>query len=219
MKKIYSYFILALLLLFTSQTKVQADETIYHRGVHPCSELFTRFSDVWKECMGYVYPTGPDSPGEHGSFNKGGGGTSAPQDVGPAIENVVKQASENNSDPKQCTNNPVVLATGEKYKEELDFQSRSRYGLSLVRTYRSNHALGRMFGPNWLTNFDTSRITPSGPCVITAEDGTCVRQTAILTTPNGVMYRYTYKQTFASAAAITATTATTAKASKAAEAK
>ncbi|WP_170304256.1 RHS repeat-associated core domain-containing protein [Duganella radicis] len=52
------------------------------------------------------------------------------------------------------TPNPVVIATGEKFKLETDFVATSPSGLSLERTYRSQHKAGSLFGPNWLSGIE-----------------------------------------------------------------
>ena len=54
----------------------------------------------------------------------------------------------------KSTKNPVLIATGEKHKTEVDFQAAGPYSLSLARTYRSKHAEGNLFGAHWLSNLD-----------------------------------------------------------------
>ncbi|UUZ48497.1 DUF6531 domain-containing protein [Massilia sp. B-10] len=49
-------------------------------------------------------------------------------------------------DPCQRTKNPVVVGTGEKFKEEQDFYTAGPYGLDLKRTYRSGQPAGGIFG-------------------------------------------------------------------------
>lgn len=106
-------------------------------------------------------------------------------------------ASQANSS-KDCSKtpisaNPVIIATGEKIKTESDFTSLGRYGLSLERTYRSKHNTGTLFGPNWLSNLDPARITPSGTCTRRLSNWPCVPDSFILTEPDGTKYTYTYK--------------------------
>lgn len=56
-----------------------------------------------------------------------------------------------------ATNNPVVIATGEKIKEELDIPA-GRAGLGLVRTYRSNSFQYLMFGLRWTSQYELPRL-------------------------------------------------------------
>ena len=52
--------------------------------------------------------------------------------------------------------NPVVLFTGNKIENEIDFVSSGEMGLYLSRTY-NHHWVGRgLFGQHWLSNFDYS---------------------------------------------------------------
>lgn len=89
--------------------------------------------------------------------------------------------------------NPVIIATGEKIKNEVDFSSYGRYGLSLSRTYRSKHATGVLFGANWTSNLDPARITPSATCTRRFANWPCVPDSFTLTEPDGTKYTYTYK--------------------------
>jgi hypothetical protein len=67
-----------------------------------------------------------------GSRNTGYVGTRA--GAGRHGTTLIAPAAENNSDTQNPTNpntcNPVVLSSGEKYKDEVDFSSVSEYGLS-----------------------------------------------------------------------------------------
>jgi len=74
-----------------------------------------------------------------------------------------KQPGDNNSDPCLKTANPVLLATGEKYKEEPDIVSNSPYGLSLTRTYRSLLPINftTMFGSKWISTYDYPQLIVS----------------------------------------------------------
>lgn len=82
-----------------------------------------------------------------------------------------KPPSINNSNKERCpdstttTSHPVFLPTGEKYKDELDFESNGKHGFNLTRTYRSINATGTLFGPNWMSSLDPSRLVPSGELV------------------------------------------------------
>jgi hypothetical protein len=53
--------------------------------------------------------------------------------------------SDANSNAKDCeskTENPVVITTGEKYKNETDFVAAGQYNLGLSRIYRSAQSTG-----------------------------------------------------------------------------
>jgi RHS repeat-associated protein len=104
-------------------------------------------------------------------------------------------ASQNNSNQKQpdaATCNPVLLTTGEKFKDEPDFTSQGLYGLSLSRTYRSMQTSGQMFGPHWASSFDWPRVTPGGQlCDL---EGLCVPAHLYLTEPDGTRWSYDTSQ-------------------------
>ena len=109
-----------------------------------------------------------------------------------AEEAIQAPASVDNS-TLQCANTtgkPVLLTTGEKFKEERDFTSGGLYGLSLTRTYRSRQAVGTMFGANWLSTFDWSRLAASSAKVCDGDSG-CVPRSATLTEPDGSRFTYT----------------------------
>ncbi|MGJ9418325.1 DUF6531 domain-containing protein [Massilia sp. CMS3.1] len=52
------------------------------------------------------------------------------------------------------TSKPVIITTGEKIKDEVDFMSMGLYGFNLTRTYRSQQASGTLFGANWMSTLD-----------------------------------------------------------------
>lgn len=102
-------------------------------------------------------------------------------------------ASEQNSNRKDCSNPstpaPVLLATGEKWKDETDFPGYGLYGRELTRTYRSNTYSGRLFGPRWLSTLDpTTVVAPVSNC-LSREDG-CYPRHATVIDPDGTSYRY-----------------------------
>lgn len=97
------------------------------------------------------------------SVNGGGGGSGG----------TTAQTTEKNKD-KDCkesaspkTGNPVIIATGEKFKDELDFASDGLYGFSLQRTYRSLQTAGSLFGPNWMSTLEVPKMKIPGTCVTT----------------------------------------------------
>ena len=102
-----------------------------------------------------------------------------------------KTCGNANNEPATASANPVIIATGEKYKNETDFVSFNRYGLSLQRTYRSMRQSGKLFGPYWLSNFDLPRLTiPSYSCPVTDEGGVCMPANVTLTESDGAIFQY-----------------------------
>jgi hypothetical protein len=74
-------------------------------------------------------------------------------------------SSDKNTASKDCqnptTSNPVILATGEKIKEELDIVAGGGQGMGLTRTYRSASSFG-MFGVKWLSSYDYTKLVATG---------------------------------------------------------
>lgn len=60
------------------------------------------------------------------------------------------------------TNNPVVIATGEKVKEEFDYKFSGLASLKMSRLYRSSVAGASLFGPHWFSSFDFPAVTGVG---------------------------------------------------------
>lgn len=85
--------------------------------------------------------------------------------------------------------NPVILATGEKLKHQLDFVSAGQYGLSLERTYRSQLAKGRLFGPNWMSSLEIPLLTFS-TTTVTSSDGSVLPTITTLTDSAGGQYTF-----------------------------
>lgn len=105
------------------------------------------------------------------------------------VVNAVADPQENTSvSCSDATSNPVIIATGEKYKEEHDFSAPSLYGFSLTRTYRSRGTTGQLFGPKWSSSFDAPLLTPSTATVMT-ETGS-YPATATVVFPGGDRYVY-----------------------------
>ena len=113
----------------------------------------------------------------------GGGGNGGAGDN----ENAKADAKDNSGDPN-CTTNPVVIASGEKYKREIDFESVGLYGLSLERVYRSRNTTGQLFGPNWTASVDAPLLTPSAQTVSTEVGSFPARATIAF--PGGTQYVY-----------------------------
>lgn len=106
----------------------------------------------------------------------------------PAQDNTNKEAEVD----CKSTANPVVIATGEKHKEETDFQTGGLYDLSLTRTYRSRHASGSLFGPNWLSSMDPVTLT-YGPFHRLRPDWPSIPSNITFTDADGTSFLYTYK--------------------------
>jgi len=123
----------------------------------------------------------------------------APRDPSPAKQQLPPAVG--NTDSANCqkaqsnpsTGNPVVIATGEKTKDEHDFLAGTSYGLGLTRSYRSmaSSTAKTMFGPKWASSLDYSRLQFSTVCDVTADYG-CVPKTITLTLPGGTQYKYTH---------------------------
>ena len=92
----------------------------------------------------------------------------------PIIENpgetdfeVNRGATEQPTDDKRdkadaCagerSGNPVVLSTGNKVEQEMDFSTPGAMGLFLERTFNAFWNAHGLFGQHWLSNFDYSLI-------------------------------------------------------------
>ena len=102
---------------------------------------------------------------------------------------VIANPSAQQNSKKDCkSTKPVIIMTGEKYKNEADFIGGGLYGISLNRTYRSQHATGTLFGPNWLSSLDQSRLTFVAPMQNWA--GRTMYRQITLTQPDGTKYLY-----------------------------
>ena len=118
----------------------------------------------------------------------------------PTPSQLAKAASENNSstncsdDPSSPkSGNPVILATGEKFKVEQDFLTANQFGLSLSRTYRSfNAAPSGMFGPKWLSAFAYEPLNWSGCYNSPDNPGVCVPVDVVFKEPDGATYTYSH---------------------------
>ncbi len=125
------------------------------------------------------------------------------EDYGSALSNhflnevggtgISKPIPKESGKPESCekTGNPVIIATGEKYKDETDFVSLNPYGVSLLRTYRSMKQSGKLFGPHWLSSFDLPRLTiPNYSCPVVEDSGTCMPASVRLSESDGAVYLY-----------------------------
>ena len=114
----------------------------------------TRPIDAAKNYKGETIPVGnatvnvPETGGASAALNQSKSNSAAPP-------------SENNSESSDCntTQNPVIIATGEKIKPETDFVAGGLYGLGLTRTYRSVNKTGSLFGANWPSTYDSLHLS------------------------------------------------------------
>jgi uncharacterized protein DUF6531 len=54
-----------------------------------------------------------------------------------------------------CTGNPIIVATGNKFQTEIDYQSQTPFGLSFVRIYNSSsNAVDKGIGKKWHHGFN-----------------------------------------------------------------
>ena len=123
-----------------------------------------------------------------------GDGRDDPAPRNPGSSAIAKPASTDSSGTTDCTDLensnptssfPVVISSGEKYKQEVDFGAGSSYGLSLQRTYRSFNSSATMFGPKWLSEYDYPKLSPSG-CYRHPDFGNlCIPTDVVFTTPDG----------------------------------
>lgn len=94
--------------------------------------------------------------------------------------------AESNSKTNTRTCNPVLVTTGEKYKEELDFSANG--GLGLTRIYRSMVTKGNLFGGNWMSSLDYPSLAVAKPYTNWA--GNRMYHEITLTQPDGTSYLY-----------------------------
>ncbi|WP_377161142.1 RHS repeat-associated core domain-containing protein [Roseateles sp. UC29_93] len=114
----------------------------------------------------------------------------------PLKSNKEKPAGANGGTDDPCTTpqttNPVMIATGEKFKVEQDIVANGSYGLGLSRTYRSFSSTPGMFGPKWTSSYDYAPLTPLGACNTNSDyPGKCVPSSIRFTRPDGASYTFT----------------------------
>ena len=84
----------------------------------------------------------------------------------PGKTQMADPVATDNSKPGSCSNptttQPVVIATGEKIKQETDFVSLGQYGLSHQRTYRRSYPGSGMFGAYWWSSLSYPKLVTSG---------------------------------------------------------
>jgi len=142
------------------------------------------------EITGTLWPSSGTLPagtvrGSRPSPSAGGRGGRAPT---PGDKAKQPPDSEQNTKPVNCSPNPVVLATGEKLKTEPDFSANSLYGISLTRTYRSQHATGTVFGAHWTSSLDSSKVSYNLTNCIRLEESVCMPRNATVVNADGSTY-------------------------------
>jgi RHS repeat-associated protein len=87
---------------------------------------------------------------------------------------------------------PVIVATGEKIKEEEDFIDASLGGLSHTRMYRSQPSTrpGRLFGPRWYSSFDYPAPELSDAKVYNPDLNIEIPEWINISDPDGKTYQY-----------------------------
>jgi RHS repeat-associated protein len=90
-------------------------------------------------------------------------------------EDPNSENTEPTTDDTSC--NPVIIATGEKYLEQVDFAQSSNVGLNLTRTYRSLQPSSGLLGDHWQVSFEMPKLITTtrcgvGPCVLTSVKAT-----------------------------------------------
>ncbi|MCW5633351.1 MAG: RHS repeat protein [Rubrivivax sp.] len=140
--------------------------------------------------------TGPSVGAALGPRGSIGGYSSGPGAGGLISRRIRAQNAgpdaRDNSGNEICTDNPVVISSGEKVKSELDFESFGLHGLMLERTYRSKNATGHFFGPNWTSSFDAPTLTASTYMVQTEMGPRPLKATIVF--PGGEQYTYMLDQ-------------------------
>jgi hypothetical protein len=135
-----------------------------------------------------------NSGAERGGDRGGSGGGGPPNEAGPGPDGKEPPVTPDNSKTCPKTDNPVIVTTGEKFKNELDFFAAGRYGIALQRTYRSMHPAGTMFGKYWLSSLDIPKLkTGTGGCALITESGGCIPKSVTFRQPDGTAYVFTYQ--------------------------
>lgn len=179
----------AALVVFVMLTLFQQSGIASTRATDPPPPQKKKADDV-VTTTGASIPKPPSQPLPVGAIKGGGGGGTRGNSGGAAGgggENSDGDSKDNSKDPN-CTKKPVVIATGEKYKDELDFAASGLHGLELRRTYRSRGSTGQLFGPKWASSIDAPHLTASTATVMT-ESGS-YPMTATVTFPGGGQYVY-----------------------------
>lgn len=90
-----------------------------------------------------------------GSLGSEGGHAGGPSGTGSSTDPGTQKNSDTKGD--KC-GNPIVIASGNKVEEEVDFESAGVFGLRLVRTYNQNSSLVGSFGYRRGSDFDRRAV-------------------------------------------------------------
>jgi len=138
----------------------------------------------------------PTPPGGGGRGRSPGNSAGTPSGGGDGGEEKPKKPPENTdgcAEGQATTGAPVLVITGEKYKDETDFQSFGLHGLTLTRTYRSKSTTGKIFGANWPSSLDPLVLKASTGACVPTEAG-CMPSYATISFPGGATYKYNLRQ-------------------------
>jgi hypothetical protein len=106
----------------------------------------------------------------------------------PMPENA-RSEGESELKCENITKNPVIISSGEKYKQESEFSVGGIYGFPFNRSYRGNYGEGAAFGLGWRSNFDFPRLGN-----LNCPEGfgwpACLTQSILFETADGAQYRY-----------------------------
>ena len=134
------------------------------------------------------------------NYQNGGGGSipSSPPGAPPVDRPVKPPASDNNTKKTPCdgdnpeSGHPVIIATGEKVKDEVDFQGAGLYPLGLTRRYHGfGTQSGLMFGSKWASEYDYHLYPIGSDCAspVPITGPVCYPHTFQFVTPDG---QFTY---------------------------
>lgn len=159
---------------------IDGGETIGHRP-----------PSFWDEDPFYFPPMGSPSDFTFRDLdNRGGGGGQTSKSTSTnntAIESCSGATSSGN--PK--SDNPVILATGEKVQIEHDILASGIRNLSLDRTYRSASTTTNMFGSRWQSTYDYPVLKTYGCVKYSDYPNQCFPTSIVITLPDGATYTYT----------------------------
>lgn len=140
--------------------------------------------------------------GGAGEFDRGAlTGSGAPVGAPKVSRPVAPPSSDKNSHKTNCedsgggpnnispaTGMPVIIATGEKVKDEVDFQGGGLYPLGLTRHYHGfSTQFGTLFGSKWASSYDYHLIFSGSDCAspVPVTGPACFPHTITFNTPDG----------------------------------
>ncbi|MGH8076738.1 MAG: DUF6531 domain-containing protein, partial [Lysobacter sp.] len=88
----------------------------------------------------------------------------------------VRNSKDRAADKGKCAGNPVIVSSGNKVEEEIDFSATGEAGLQLTRSYNHYWSGVGVFGKHWLSNFDyklTFGVSSVNSCYPRPGGGTC----------------------------------------------